>query len=153
MAVSAVAASRGFCAAPGFCVSLSVGSRSSTLNSALPRYSSRQRLSFKTSCGVLSSQTFFSAPGTQNSGRCLKSVSSPRAQAGESGESSGNEVSADAWLGRLAMLGFFGALAVEIATGKGLLQAVGLTTPLPTAALALVGTAGVFTAFKIFRSS
>ncbi|KAL6642955.1 hypothetical protein ACP70R_021136 [Stipagrostis hirtigluma subsp. patula] len=59
----------------------------------------------------------------------------------------------DVWLSRGAMLGFVGAVAVELTTGKGVLQNVGLTAPLPTAALALTGVVGVFTAFLIFQSA
>ncbi|TVU30950.1 hypothetical protein EJB05_22608 [Eragrostis curvula] len=58
----------------------------------------------------------------------------------------------DVWLSRGAMLGFVGAVAVELSTGKGVLQNVGLTAPLPTVALALTGVVGVFTAFIIFQS-
>ncbi|CAN6305289.1 unnamed protein product [Urochloa humidicola] len=58
----------------------------------------------------------------------------------------------DVWLSRGAMLGFVGLVAVELTTGKGLLENVGLTAPLPTVALALTGVVGVFTAFIIFQS-
>ncbi|KAF2294644.1 hypothetical protein GH714_014096 [Hevea brasiliensis] len=37
------------------------------------------------------------------------------------------------------MVGFAVAISVEIATGKGLLENFGLTTPLPTVALAVTG--------------
>ncbi|XP_062206161.1 stress enhanced protein 1, chloroplastic-like [Phragmites australis] len=59
----------------------------------------------------------------------------------------------DVWLSRGAMLGFVGAVAVELTTGKGVLQNVGLTAPVPTVALALTGAVGVFTAFLIFQSA
>lgn len=84
----------------------------------------------------------------------------------------------DVWLGRLAMVGFAAAISVEIATGKGLLevctclllllhhlllhilillflhlQNFGLTTPLPTVALAVTGLVGVLTAIFIFQSA
>ncbi|CAD6334533.1 unnamed protein product [Miscanthus lutarioriparius] len=59
----------------------------------------------------------------------------------------------DVWLSRGAMLGFVGAVTVELTTGKGVLQNVGLTAPLPTLALALTGVVGVLTAFLIFQSS
>ncbi|CAL4916523.1 unnamed protein product [Urochloa decumbens] len=58
----------------------------------------------------------------------------------------------DVWLSRGAMLGFVGVVAVELTTGKGVLENVGLTAPLPTVALALTGVVGVFTAFIIFQS-
>ncbi|GJN20509.1 hypothetical protein PR202_gb07896 [Eleusine coracana subsp. coracana] len=59
----------------------------------------------------------------------------------------------DVWLSRGAMLGFVGAVAVELTTGKGVLQNVGLTAPLPTVALGLTGVVGAFTAFLIFQSA
>jgi len=58
----------------------------------------------------------------------------------------------DVWLSRGAMLGFVGAVAVELSTGKGVLENVGLTAPLPTVALALTGVVGVLAAFLIFQS-
>ncbi|KAG6710621.1 hypothetical protein I3842_05G010700 [Carya illinoinensis] len=63
----------------------------------------------------------------------------------------GNSV--DVWLGRLAMAGFAVAISVEIATGKGLLENFGLTSPLPTVALAITGLVGVLTAIFIFQSA
>ncbi|KAL3651752.1 hypothetical protein CASFOL_004754 [Castilleja foliolosa] len=59
----------------------------------------------------------------------------------------------DVWLGRLAMIGFAAALSVEVATGKGLLGNVGLTSPLPTVALAVTALVGVLTAVFIFQSA
>ncbi|XP_010244259.1 PREDICTED: stress enhanced protein 1, chloroplastic [Nelumbo nucifera] len=59
----------------------------------------------------------------------------------------------DIWLGRLAMVGFAVAISVEIATGKGLLENFGLTTPLPTVALAVTALVGVLTAVFIFQSA
>ncbi|KAK7280335.1 hypothetical protein RJT34_25398 [Clitoria ternatea] len=59
----------------------------------------------------------------------------------------------DVWLGRLAMVGFAVAITVEIATGKGLLENFGLTSPLPTVALALTALVGVLTAVFIFQSA
>ncbi|KAI4295691.1 hypothetical protein L6164_035708 [Bauhinia variegata] len=61
--------------------------------------------------------------------------------------------SVDVWLGRLAMVGFAVAITVEIATGKGLLENFGLTTPLPTVALAVTTLVGVLTAVFIFQSA
>ncbi|GMH18148.1 hypothetical protein Nepgr_019989 [Nepenthes gracilis] len=57
------------------------------------------------------------------------------------------------WLGRLAMVGFAVAISVEISTGKGLLENFGLTTPLPTVALALTALVGVLAAIFIFQSA
>uniref|UniRef100_A0ACD5YJS2 Uncharacterized protein n=1 Tax=Avena sativa TaxID=4498 RepID=A0ACD5YJS2_AVESA len=58
----------------------------------------------------------------------------------------------DVWLSRGAMLGFVGAVGVELTTGKGVLQNVGLMAPLPALALGLTGVVGVVTAFLIFQS-
>ncbi|KAL8540392.1 hypothetical protein ACS0TY_001846 [Phlomoides rotata] len=59
----------------------------------------------------------------------------------------------DVWLGRLAMVGFAAAISVEIATGKGLLENFGLSSPLPTVALAVTALVGVLTAVFIFQSA
>ncbi|CAA0823291.1 Stress enhanced protein 1- chloroplastic [Striga hermonthica] len=59
----------------------------------------------------------------------------------------------DIWLGRLAMVGFAAAISVEIGTGKGLLENFGLTSPLPTVALAVTALVGVLTALFIFQSA
>ncbi|XP_010936932.1 stress enhanced protein 1, chloroplastic [Elaeis guineensis] len=59
----------------------------------------------------------------------------------------------DVWLGRLAMVGFATAITVEIATGKGLLENFGFTTPLPTLALVVTALVGVLTVFFIFQSA
>ncbi|KAI4375230.1 hypothetical protein MLD38_013125 [Melastoma candidum] len=61
--------------------------------------------------------------------------------------------SVDVWLGRFAMVGFAIGISVEIATGKGLLENFGLTSPLPTVALALTGLVGVLAAVFIFQSA
>ncbi|RVW61420.1 Stress enhanced protein 1, chloroplastic [Vitis vinifera] len=69
-------------------------------------------------------------------------------------EQSANEGnSLDVWLGRLAMVGFAVAISVEITTGKGLLENFGLTSPLPTVALAVTALVGVLTAVFIFQSA
>lgn len=39
------------------------------------------------------------------------------------------------WLGRAAMVGFASAIAVEVSTGKGVLQNLGVAAPAPTLAL------------------
>ncbi|CAN6311247.1 unnamed protein product [Urochloa humidicola] len=70
----------------------------------------------------------------------------------EQGAKGGGGGGLDVWLSRGAMLGFVGVVAVELTTGKGLLENVGLTAPLPTVALALTAVVGVFTAFIIFQS-
>ncbi|XP_031496200.1 stress enhanced protein 1, chloroplastic isoform X2 [Nymphaea colorata] len=61
--------------------------------------------------------------------------------------------SLDIWLGRLAMVGFLSAVSVEVVTGKGLLENFGLTTPLPTVALAVTALVGALTAVFIFQSA
>ncbi|CAH9103627.1 unnamed protein product [Cuscuta epithymum] len=69
-------------------------------------------------------------------------------------EQSTNESSGlDIWLGRFAMIGFAAAVGVEIYTGKGLLENFGLTSPLPTAALAVTTLVGVLTTVFIFQSA
>ncbi|GAB2218162.1 hypothetical protein Droror1_Dr00001380 [Drosera rotundifolia] len=70
-------------------------------------------------------------------------------QSSDQGSGSG----VDVWLGRFAMVGFVAALGVEVGTGKGLLENFGLTSPLPTAALALTAVVGVLTAIFIFQSA
>ncbi|CAJ2630542.1 unnamed protein product [Trifolium pratense] len=59
----------------------------------------------------------------------------------------------DVWLGRVAMVGFATAITVEITSGKGLLENFGLTSPLPTVALAVTALVGVLTAVFIFQSA
>ncbi|GMY38527.1 stress enhanced protein 1, chloroplastic [Fagus crenata] len=68
-------------------------------------------------------------------------------------EQSTESNSLDVWLGRLAMIGFAVAISVEITTGKGLLENFGLTSPLPTVALAVTALVGVLTAVFIFQSA
>uniref|UniRef100_A0A803NNL9 Stress enhanced protein 1, chloroplastic n=1 Tax=Cannabis sativa TaxID=3483 RepID=A0A803NNL9_CANSA len=68
-------------------------------------------------------------------------------------EQSTQESGLDVWLGRFAMIGFAVAISVEIATGKGLLENFGLSSPLPTVALAVTALVGVLTAVFIFQSS
>ncbi|KAG0517095.1 hypothetical protein BDA96_09G059000 [Sorghum bicolor] len=77
---------------------------------------------------------------------------SVRCEQGAKGGAGAGGGGLDVWLSRGAMLGFVGAVAVELTTGKGVLQNVGLTAPLPTLALALTGVVGVLTAFLIFQS-
>lgn len=79
----------------------------------------------------------------------LNSVKSVRC---EQGSKSGSGPGLDVWLSRGAMLGFVGAVGVELTTGKGVLQNVGLMAPLPVVALALTGVVGVVTAFLILQS-
>ncbi|KAH9655900.1 Stress enhanced protein 1 [Citrus sinensis] len=82
--------------------------------------------------------------------KCLQKATSVtiRCEQGTKGRNS-----LDVWLGRLAMVGFAVAISVEISTGKGLLENFGLTSPLPTAALAVTALVGVLTAVFIFQSA
>ncbi|KAI3506444.1 hypothetical protein L1887_28802 [Cichorium endivia] len=68
-------------------------------------------------------------------------------------QSSKDGNSLDVWLGRTVMIGFAAAISVEISTGKGLLENFGLTSPLPTMALAVTALVGVLTAIFIFQSA
>ncbi|TKW03660.1 hypothetical protein SEVIR_7G055200v4 [Setaria viridis] len=70
----------------------------------------------------------------------------------EQGAKGGGGGGLDVWLSRGGMLGFMGVVVVELTTGKGVLQNVSLTAPLPTVALGLAGVVGIFTAFIIFQS-
>ncbi|XP_038887138.1 ADP-ribosylation factor 1 [Benincasa hispida] len=68
-------------------------------------------------------------------------------------EQSTQQSNLDVWLGRSAMVGFAIAISVEIATGKGLLENLGVTSPLPSVALAVTALVGVLTAVFIFQSA
>eukprot|EP00897_Mesotaenium_endlicherianum_P005693 jgi/Mesen1/5151/ME000255S04117 len=57
------------------------------------------------------------------------------------------------WLGRAAMLAFGAALSTEVITGKGVLENIGVTSPVPQLALGLTAVVGAVTAFGIFRSA
>ncbi|XP_051146592.1 stress enhanced protein 1, chloroplastic-like [Andrographis paniculata] len=71
-----------------------------------------------------------------------------RAEDGDRNEGNG----LNAWLGRLAMVGFASAVVVEIRTGKGLLENIGVIAPLPTLVLTFTAVLGVLTALFIFQS-
>ncbi|TYK06783.1 ADP-ribosylation factor 1-like [Cucumis melo var. makuwa] len=58
-------------------------------------------------------------------------------------EQSTQQSNLDVWLGRFAMVGFAIAISVEIATGKGLLENLGVTSPLPSVALAVTALLGL----------
>ncbi|XP_034607230.1 stress enhanced protein 1, chloroplastic isoform X1 [Setaria viridis] len=58
----------------------------------------------------------------------------------------------DVWLGRAAMVGFASAIAVEVATGKGVLQNFGVATPAPTLALVVSGLVVGLAVFFILQS-
>ncbi|KAG8091318.1 hypothetical protein GUJ93_ZPchr0012g20913 [Zizania palustris] len=76
-----------------------------------------------------------------------------RCERGAKGGGGSGSGGLDVWLSRGAMLGFVGAITVELTTGKGVLQNVGLTSSVPTVALVLTGVVGVATAFLIFQSA
>ncbi|XP_042488649.1 stress enhanced protein 1, chloroplastic isoform X2 [Macadamia integrifolia] len=80
---------------------------------------------------------------------CKAASISIRCEQGTKGGSGGLDV----WLGRFAMIGFTVAITVEIVTGKGLLENFGLTSPLPTLALAVTALVGILTAVFIIQSA
>ncbi|KAJ8766887.1 hypothetical protein K2173_009231 [Erythroxylum novogranatense] len=95
----------------------------------------RKGTTFASGCPLLISRTSYQrkhASSTLVSIRCEQSTQKSN--------------SLDVWLGRFAMVGFAVAITVEIATGKGLLENFGLTSPLPTVALAVTGLVGILTA-------
>ncbi|XP_073027201.1 stress enhanced protein 1, chloroplastic-like [Primulina eburnea] len=98
---------------------------------------------FATGCPLLIQKPFYQRFTAQNSKfvsiRC------------EQNTKEGNGL--DIWIGRLAMVGFTAAITIEIATGKGLLENVGLITPLPIAALTVTALVGVLLAVFIFQSA
>ncbi|XP_075488494.1 stress enhanced protein 1, chloroplastic isoform X2 [Primulina tabacum] len=98
---------------------------------------------FATGCPLLIQKPFYQRFTAQNS----KSVSIRC----EQNTKEGNGL--DIWIGRLAMVGFTAAISIEIATGKGLLENVGLITPLPIAALTVTALVGVLLAVFIFQSA
>ncbi|XP_020206273.1 stress enhanced protein 1, chloroplastic [Cajanus cajan] len=87
----------------------------------------------------------------RNNGRKAACKAMPVSIRCEQSTQEGNSL--DVWLGRAAMVGFAVAITVEIATGKGLLENFGLTSPLPTVALAVTALVGVLTAVFIFQSA
>ncbi|XP_051137824.1 stress enhanced protein 1, chloroplastic-like [Andrographis paniculata] len=68
-------------------------------------------------------------------------------------QSSKPSSSGDVWIGRLAMVSFATAVTVEVATGKGPLENLGVPTPLPTVALAVAVLVAVLVAYFIFQSA
>ncbi|KAI4971026.1 hypothetical protein ZWY2020_001940 [Hordeum vulgare] len=114
------------------------------LSSAAPSF----RLAAKPGNGVpcLSVTSTRSAARVSRRSVRLKSLSIRCEQGSKSGPG------LDVWLSRGAMIGFIGAVGVELTTGKGVLQNVGLMAPLPALALGLTGVVGVVTAFIIFQS-
>ncbi|XP_073127010.1 stress enhanced protein 1, chloroplastic [Henckelia pumila] len=97
---------------------------------------------FATGSPLLIQKPFYQRFTAQNS----KSVSIRCEQSTE-----GNGL--DIWIGRVAMVGFTAAITIEVATGKGLLENVGLTAPLPIAALAVTSLVGALLAVFIFQSA
>ncbi|CAO2144823.1 unnamed protein product, partial [Urochloa humidicola] len=90
---------------------------------------------------VTSSKRHVSSTATRSlSIRCEQSVK----QGGGGG--------ADVWLGRAAMLGFASAVAVEVSTGKGFLQNLGVATPAPTLALVVSGLVVGLAVFFLLQS-
>jgi len=105
-------------------------------------------ISFSSSCQLLQSSQIFILQATRARTQERRGVSvGVRCEQSTEG---GNSL--DIWLGRIAMLSFAAAITIEVTTGKGVLQNIGLTSPLPTVSLALVTVVGVLVAFLIFRS-
>ncbi|KAH9296837.1 hypothetical protein KI387_028519, partial [Taxus chinensis] len=101
--------------------------------SAAPLTRARRGVSLaSTSCQMLQGSQFLKSQALHPRVRKHTRVAVVRC---EQSTEEGNNVSV--WLGRIAMLSFGAAIAVEITTGKGLLQNVGLTAPLPTVSLGL----------------
>lgn len=106
-------------------------------------------ISFSSSCQLLQSSRIFILQATCPRIQQRRGVSvGVRCEQNSEG---GNSL--DIWLGRIAMLSFAAAITIEITTGKGVLQNIGLTSPLPTVSLGLVTAVGIFFAFNIFRSA
>lgn len=78
---------------------------------------------------------------------------SVRADSRDKTSSATGNGSIDTWIGRAAMLGFVGAVGAEVVTGKGILEALGMSTPLPGVAILLAGTTGALSALGVFRSA
>ncbi|CAD6253064.1 unnamed protein product [Miscanthus lutarioriparius] len=67
-------------------------------------------------------------------------------------QGSGGGGGPDVWLGRAAMVGFASAIAVEVATGKGFLQNLGVASPAPTLALVVSGLVVGLAVFFLLQS-
>ncbi|KAH8960921.1 hypothetical protein BDL97_05G023100 [Sphagnum fallax] len=132
--------------------------RNKNLETATPMTATRTRYHHGSACiftSSSSSQIYGSselsllASSRRQKRRRVQAVGVVRCEQAKDG---GANNSLDIWLGRVAMLGFVAAVGVEIVTGKGVLESVGFTTPLPTVALGLTAVVGLFTAFGVFRS-
>eukprot|EP01018_Ginkgo_biloba_P039718 Gb_32155 [translate_table: standard] len=119
--------------------------RSAMAVMSLPSRKINYGVSFLSSCQLLRSSQHSSLPRKSEPRAISVTVRCEQSTEGSN--------SLDIWLGRIAMISFAAAITVEITTGKGLLQNFGLTSPLPTAALALTVLVGVLTAFFIFQSA
>ncbi|XP_015697270.1 stress enhanced protein 1, chloroplastic-like [Oryza brachyantha] len=116
---------------------------------AAPGHGRGSRLSVTPACSASSGSLVRMRRGSTRR-RSARSLT-VRCEQGAKGGGGGGGL--DVWLSRGAMLGFVGAVTVELTTGKGVLQNVGLTSPVPTLALALTGVVGVAAAFLIFQSA
>ncbi|CAI5946437.1 unnamed protein product [Closterium sp. NIES-65] len=105
-----------------------------------------QSSAFRQACARTSASRASSLGASRRGGVAVRSMASE-------GGSGGGGGGVDIWVGRLAMMGFVGALVMEVATGKGLLELIGVPTPLPALALVIVAATGALTAFGVFRSS
>ncbi|PIA56619.1 hypothetical protein AQUCO_00700755v1 [Aquilegia coerulea] len=130
-----------------FCMIVDVKAVNSTHSHVIPRLplSNNGRI---TTSFISGSPLLVSRTSSRRRPECKATAVSIRC---EQGTKDGNGL--DVWLGRLAMVGFAVAIGVEISTGKGVLENFGLTSPLPTVALAVTALVGVLTAIFIFQSA
>ncbi|CAI5518520.1 unnamed protein product [Closterium sp. Naga37s-1] len=134
------------------CLSYKAGTTSQVARSAVPALPLRslsslsQSSAFRQACARVSASRASSLGASRRGGVAVRAMSSD-------GGSGGGGGGVDIWVGRLAMMGFVGALVMEVATGKGLLELIGVPTPLPALALVIVAATGALTAFGVFRSS
>ncbi|CAI5944806.1 unnamed protein product [Closterium sp. NIES-64] len=135
------------------CLSYQAETTSQAARSAVPALPLRslssslsQSSAFRQACARTSASRASSLGASRRGGVAVRSMASE-------GGSGGGGGGVDIWVGRLAMMGFVGALVMEVATGKGLLELIGVPTPLPALALVIVAATGALTAFGVFRSS
>ncbi|GJP53611.1 hypothetical protein CLOM_g12765 [Closterium sp. NIES-68] len=134
------------------CLSYKAGSKSQAARSSLPALPLRslsslsQSSAFHQACARASASRASSLGVSRRGGVVVRAMASDGGSGGAGG-------GVDIWIGRLAMMGFVGAVVMEVVTGKGLLELIGVPTPLPALALVIVAATGAFTAFGVFRSS
>ncbi|CAI5482784.1 unnamed protein product [Closterium sp. Yama58-4] len=134
------------------CLSYKAETTSQAARSAVPALPLRNLSSLSQSSAFRQACARAAASRASTLGASRRGGMTVRAMASEGG-SGGGGGGVDIWVGRLAMMGFVGALVMEVVTGKGLLELIGVPTPLPALALVIVAATGAFTAFGVFRSS